>query len=105
MLSKKEIAERRINILFRLAEEMLRKGRYDKVKRYIELSRKISMRINYTIPKELKRRFCKKCNMLLIPGISCTVRLNPKTKTVNIKCFNCNNIKRYPYEQNRKRLA
>ncbi|HIE41474.1 MAG TPA: ribonuclease P protein component 4, partial [Candidatus Aenigmarchaeota archaeon] len=63
---------------------------------------KIGMKAQYTIPKDLKRKFCKKCNMLLIPGKTCSIRLNRKTKTINIKCFNCNNIKRYKYgKQNR----
>jgi len=97
MLSKKEIAKKRIEKLFELAEEELRKGNLERTKRYIYLARKIGMKCQYTLPTELKRKFCKKCNMLLIPGISCEVRLNKKTKTINIKCFNCNYIKRYPY--------
>jgi ribonuclease P protein subunit RPR2 len=93
----KKIAEKRIKILFRLAEEELKKENFDRVRRYVELARKISMKTQYTIPKELKRKFCKKCNMLLIPGKTCSIRLNKRTKTINIKCFNCNNIKRYKY--------
>lgn len=97
MLSKKEIAERRIEKLFKLAEEELRKGNLDRTKRYIGLARKIGTKCQYTLPKELKRKFCKKCNMLLIPGVSCKTKLNKKTQTIDIKCFNCNNIRRYPY--------
>ncbi len=95
MLSKTEIAEKRIKKLFTLAEEELRKGNLDRTKRYIRLSRKIGMKCQYTLPKELKRKFCKKCNILLIPGISCRVKLSEKT--IDIKCFYCNNIKRYSY--------
>ncbi|MCK4730089.1 MAG: ribonuclease P [Candidatus Aenigmarchaeota archaeon] len=97
MLSKKEIVEKRINILFKLGEEELRKGNFDRTKRYIKLARKIGMKYQYTLPRELKRKFCKKCSLLLIPGISCAVRLNKNTKTRDIKCFNCNYIRRYPY--------
>jgi len=97
----KKIAEKRIKILFKLAEEELKKENFDRVRRYVELARKIGMKAQYTIPRELKRKFCKKCNMLLIPGKTCMVRLNKKTKTINIKCFNCNNIKRYKYGRNK----
>ncbi len=95
MLSKTEIAEKRIKKLFTLAEEELRKRNLNRTKRYIGLARKIGMKCQYTLPKELKRKFCKKCNMLLIPGISCEAKLNKKT--IDIKCFNCNNIRRYSY--------
>ncbi|HDI06643.1 MAG TPA: ribonuclease P [Candidatus Aenigmarchaeota archaeon] len=105
MLSKTEIAKKRIEKLFKLAEEELKKGNLERTKRYIYLARKIGMKCQYTLPRELKRKFCKKCNMMLIPGISCEVKLNKKTKTKDIKCFNCNYIRRYPYgEQNRRKF-
>jgi ribonuclease P protein subunit RPR2 len=93
----KEIAEKRVRILFELAEKEVRKENFGRAKRYVELARKIGIKAQYTLPKELKRKFCKKCNYLLIPGKTCLVRLDKKTRTVNIKCFNCNNIKRYKY--------
>ncbi len=97
MKSKLETAEDRVKELFKLAEQELRRGNLERTKRYINLARKIGMKCQYTFPKELKRKFCKKCNMLLIPKISCEIKLNKKTKTMDIKCFNCNNIRRYPY--------
>ena len=97
MLSKIEIAGKRIEKLFKLAEEELKKGNLDRTRRYIYLARKIGTKCQYTLPKELKKKFCKKCNMLLIPGISCETKLNKTTKTMDIKCFNCSNIKRCPY--------
>ena len=48
---------------------------------------------------DLKRKFCKKCNTLLVPGLTSIVRLNSTTRTMAIKCFRCNNIKRYPYKK------
>lgn len=95
MLSKKEIAEKRIRTLFSLAEKELKKGNEERVKKYIFLARKIGMKCQYTIPKEFKRMFCKKCSMLLIPKISCSKEFDEKTETVVIKCFYCNSIKRY----------
>jgi ribonuclease P protein subunit RPR2 len=91
-----KIAKERIQILFELAKKEF-KNKPERSRRYIQLLRKIGLRYNIRLPKEIKRSFCKKCNSLLIPGVSASVRLNKKTKTVNIKCKNCNKIYRYPY--------
>lgn len=93
---QRRIAKERINILFKLAKKEFKKYP-DRARRYIQLLRKIGLRYNIRLPKEMKRSFCKNCNSLLIPGISSEIRLNKKTKTVNIKCKKCNKIYRYPY--------
>jgi len=92
-----KIAKERIQILFDLAKKEFKKHP-ERSKRYIQLLRKIGLRYNVRLPKEIKRSFCKNCNFLLIPGLSSEVRLNKKTKTVNIRCKNCNKIYRYPYK-------
>jgi len=99
----REIAEKRINILFNLAEKEAEKENLKRVKRYIELARKIGMKAQYTLPKDLKRKFCKKCNMLLLPGKTCSVRADKEKKT--IKCFYCNNITRYKYDRKNRKTA
>jgi ribonuclease P protein subunit RPR2 len=91
-----KIAKERIQILFDLAKKEFRKHP-ERSRRYIQILRKIGLRYNVRLPKEIKRSFCKKCNSLLIPGLSAEVRLNKRTKTVNIRCKNCNKIYRYPY--------
>lgn len=92
-----KIAKERINILFRLAKKF-HKEFPERTKRYIGLARKIGMRYNVRLDKERKKEFCKKCNSLLVPGYSATVRTDKKTKTVTIKCLNCKNIMRTPYK-------
>ncbi len=97
-LSKEEqrkIAKERIKILFRLAKEYLKKD-LKLSQRYIELARKIALRTNVRL-KKLKRKFCRKCNTLLVPGYTARIRLNKKHKTINVTCLVCGNIKRYPY--------
>ena len=64
----KELALERIDILMNLAEEEFNKGNYDRMKRYIELSRKIAMKVRLPFPKKWKRRICKSCNTVLIFG-------------------------------------
>ncbi len=70
--------------------------------RYVELARKISMRLKIRIPKELKRRFCKHCYCYLVPGKNCRVRTH-EGKVVYY-CQKCRKYMRFPYKgsQNKK---
>lgn len=91
---QQDIAKERIQILFREAEKEF-KEHPERSRRYVELARKIGLRYNVRLPKELKRKFCKNCNSLLIPSVTSTVRLD---KAIIIKCLECNRIYRYPYK-------
>lgn len=89
---QQRIARERIQILFSLAEKELKKHP-ERSRYYIELARKIGLRYNVRLPKELKRKFCKNCNSLLTPETS-TRRIIKKH--ILIKCQKCNKIYRYP---------
>jgi len=91
-----KIAKERIEILFGLAEKEFSKHP-ERSRRYIELARKIGLRYNIRLSKEQKRKFCKNCNSLLIPGKTSQVRIKSDKRTVTTKCLNCNRIYRYPY--------
>ena len=93
---RRRIARERIKILFNLAKETFKKDR-KKSRRYIELMRKIGLRYNVRLPKDIKRSFCKKCNTLLVPSETSIVRLDKREKTVRVKCLVCGKIYRYPY--------
>ena len=60
----KELAEKRIKKLFKLADKVLI-SKPSLSKRYVFLARQISRKTQTKIPIELKRAFCKKCNLLL----------------------------------------
>lgn len=92
-----KIAKERIEILFALAENEF-KERPDRSRRYLELARKIGLRYNVRLMKNEKRKFCKKCNTLLKPGITSCIRLDKATKTILTICLNCKNVYRYPYK-------
>jgi len=92
-----KIAKERIGILFSLAEKEFKKHP-ERSRRYIELARKIGLRYNVRLSKDEKRKFCRKCNTLMKPGVSSKVRLDKSTKTVNVQCLNCGKIYRYPYK-------
>ncbi len=94
--STQKIAEERIEILFREAERQIREHP-ERANRYVFLARKIAMRYNVKIPKELKRKFCHKCHHYFLLGKNCKVRTNPETKCVEYKCLDCGRVNRYGY--------
>jgi len=93
---QEDIAEERIEILFSLAEKELGKHP-ERSRRYVELARKISLRYNIRMPKELKRTFCKGCNTLFSAS-GRRVRMDSRTRTMSVKCLNCGRLYRYPYK-------
>jgi ribonuclease P protein subunit RPR2 len=91
-----DIAKERIERLLELARDEFDK-KPERSRDYIKLARKIGMRYNVRLKKEQKRTFCKKCNQLLIPEKTSKVEIDSKKKLKIIKCLNCGNIYRYPY--------
>ncbi len=91
---QQKIAKERIGILFDLAEKNLNKN-LERSQRYVELARRIGTRYNLRFSKEMKRKFCKKCNTLL-KGSKAQVRT--ERKSLIIKCEVCNTIYKYPYK-------
>ncbi len=96
----RRIARKRINVLFKEAEEAASKGELERANRYVELARKLGMRHNVSLPSEFKRRVCKNCYSYLYPSKSCSIRL--KKGSLVSKCFECRSINRYVYERNSK---
>jgi len=94
---QKKIARERIKILLDLAKKEVRKNP-DRARRYIELARTIGKRYNVRLTKKQKESFCKYCNTPLIPGYTSKVWIDSKTKTIVVKCLNCNKIFRKPYK-------
>ncbi len=93
---QRKIARERIKILFSLAEKEL-ESNPKRSQRYVELARKIALKYNIRLKKQ-KRKFCKKCNVLLVPSKTAKIRLNPRTKTVNMYCLKCGKVYRYGYK-------
>ena len=93
---QKEIAKERVRRLFEQAETMFPK-RKDLANRYVNLARKISMKVRMRIPSELKRRFCKHCYRYLQPGIN--ARIRTREGKVIISCLECNKFMRIPVKK------
>tara|TARA_Y100000034_G_C6805019_1_gene361398 strand:+ start:113 stop:394 length:282 start_codon:yes stop_codon:yes gene_type:complete len=89
----KDIAKGRIKKLFSEADKVFNKNK-KLANRYVELARKISMKVNQPIPKLLKRRFCKHCYHYLRNGVNSRVRIH-KSRVI-IYCDNCKKYTRIP---------
>ncbi|MCS7094134.1 MAG: ribonuclease P [Candidatus Aenigmarchaeota archaeon] len=94
---QKKIAKERIEILLNLAEKEIKKNP-DRSRRYVELARTIGKRYNVRLTQTQKRKFCKKCNTILIPGYTMKTWLDSKNKTKVVKCLHCKNLYRKPYK-------
>ena len=94
-----KIAEERIDILFKFAEESFN-THPQRSNRYVEMARNIATKYNMRMPRIWKRRFCKNCYKFLKPGKNCQIRL--KDSRVNIKCLECGNEVNFPYEKEKK---
>ncbi len=88
---KQKIALERIYRLFELASEIQKNKIDDKekfVKKYLMLAKRIGEKTNVSIPKELKKSFCKKCYSLNVQKIE-------QKPFLIIKCSNCRFEKKF----------
>ena len=100
--SNNKLAKERIEILFKEAEKQFKKFP-ELAKRYIFIARKIAMKTNLKLCPEHKKKICKKCKSFITPGVNCTVRTNPKTKSVEYIC-NCGHRNRYGYSREKRKV-
>jgi len=85
----KQIAKYGIRVLFQRAEKT-RKENPRLASRYVETARKIAMAAKIRLPTRYKRRICKNCNTLLVPGDNCRLRIKQKREPhLVITCLNC----------------
>jgi ribonuclease P protein subunit RPR2 len=96
----KKIALLRVRKLFEEADKVFSEDT-KLADRYVELARKIGMKANLRMPKELKRKFCKYCYCYLKPGINCRVRIS-RGKVI-YSCFNCKKYIRIPAQEKKGR--
>jgi len=88
-----EIAKHRIKKLFSEADKIFSKSP-KLADRYVELARKIAMKLNLSLLKSQKRKFCKHCYSYLKPGINSRIRIH-KSRII-IYCKNCKKYTRIP---------
>jgi ribonuclease P protein subunit RPR2 len=84
----KEIAAERISILYDLAREHAS----DDIrlsKECVKTLRRISAHYKVKIPKKLKEKICRSCNLVLIPGLTASVRIASGKGYVVYRCKEC----------------
>ena len=85
----KQIAKKRIQVLFQQAKNVY-KSSPQLSSRYVATARKIAMAAKIRLPTTYKRQICKNCNMFLVLGDNCRVRVKQKREPhVVITCLNC----------------
>ena len=94
------IAGRRIDILFDLAEEEALAHNLQRATRYVDLARKIGMRYNVRVPKQYRRKYCKHCHSFLLPSVNARVRI--QGNKLIVFCENCGGFMRMPLVKKKK---
>jgi len=93
---KKHIARERVQILFEQAQNIHRESP-KLAGRYVQTARKIAMSARISLPATYKRKFCKSCYALLVPGETSRVRIKPHREPhVVITCLQCGQQMRIP---------
>lgn len=88
----KDIAEERVDILFREAEAEARRGNDPRAKRYVELALRMSER--HKVKASHKRTYCPECHVFFVPPRN--VRVRTRSGKVAMTCLSCGHILRYP---------
>ena len=92
----KQIAKKRIAILFEQAQETCRQNP-QLAQRQIFIARRIAMAARIRFPFPLKHQICKKCNTVFIQGENCRVRtVQRREPHTVITCLNCGHSTRIP---------
>ena len=95
----RDLVIQRMRILFKLGVEAARRHEYDLSRRYAELIKLLAMRTRVKVPKGIKRWICKRCNVIMIPGLTARVRTRREGKTLRVvtTCLVCGWIHRYEF--------
>ena len=96
-----KIAMERVRILFRLADETF-SADPARAQRYVDLARRIAMRARLHLPRDLRRRVCRRCNAFLVPGATSRTRLRKRREPhVATTCLKCGATTRIPLRRRR----
>jgi len=95
---------KRMNFLYQAAHRaFLMPNSHELARRFISDMSVIAKRSVLRMHPEIKQTFCKKCLMLLVPGITAQVRHKSKRqKCVTVRCLDCDTIKRFPSNKDYK---
>ena len=88
---KKESLDK-IKELFKEADAQFSKDK-ELSNKYVKIARKMAMKLNLRLPRDIKRKFCKHCYSYLKPGKNCRVRIH-KSRIIYY-CLECKKYMRF----------
>jgi ribonuclease P protein subunit RPR2 len=75
----------------------------DLIQRYVSTACKIAMGARIRLPAEYKRRVCKGCGILLVPGKNSRVRIKQNREPhVTVTCLKCGELARFPLKTKKR---
>lgn len=96
------IAAERIRILFQQAEEAFPDDP-ELAQRHVDLARRIAMRTRTHLPRDLRRRICRKCKAYLVPGATSRTRIRQRREPhIATTCLRCGHTTRIPLREKEK---
>jgi len=98
-LDEKKLAGERVTTLFTEAEKAFPEDPA-LANRYVELARKVAMKVRLRLSSAIKKRFCKHCYCFLVPGKNCRVRT--RRGILVYYCRQCKKYMRFPYKPKKK---
>ncbi len=104
------VAEERIGVLLDVSERFFKGEDSNGVDEYLArkyISLAMAIRRHYKIKSKDKRLdfICKKCHTMLIPGMTCTVRVLGKEGSAIYKCSKCGTDKRIIFASAARRAS
>jgi ribonuclease P protein subunit RPR2 len=91
----KRLARARIKLLWEQASEIA-KGDPDGARQRMQVASRLAKKVRIKVPRDIKRKICRRCGIVLIPGENCRVRLrNNRSKHLTVTCTSCGNITRF----------
>lgn len=80
-------------------------------RQYLSHMRGVSLKSQLRLPLDMKRSFCKRCDLLLVQGVNCVYELRNASKggkkpwadVLVVRCNACQTEKRFPQTSNRNR--
>ncbi|MGD9395729.1 MAG: ribonuclease P Rpr2/Rpp21/SNM1 subunit [Candidatus Thorarchaeota archaeon] len=92
----RRLAQARVDILWEQAKKEAESGKSELARQKMLSARKIAQRTRTKLPHHIRRRMCKCCGTILVPGDTCRIRVrHNRSKHVTVTCFACGAIRRY----------
>jgi len=101
----RDLAVQRMKYLYNLALMETRNKRYWLARRYVELIIKYGHKARVKPPRYIRRGYCRRCKIPLIPGLTARVRIQSEGRgsRVVVTCLLCGWKRRYMIKTSRKR--